>query len=177
MFVFVFQFKKGGPIIAVQVENEYGSYSKDSNYMLFVKEVTRCLWCMPCLFINVKTLKLINYWLSSFLKALQSHGISELLLTSDKHSTLKSGGVSGGTVQIFVQAHTNRHTHVDTHAHTLSCVLLFCSHQLSKAAETEPERHPGPVCCSGLYHLMFLHLQPVQDTMCLILQVFFKFFF
>lgn len=39
IFVFVFQFKKGGPIIAVQVENEYGSYSKDRNYMPFIKEV------------------------------------------------------------------------------------------------------------------------------------------
>uniref|UniRef100_A0A669DPI4 Beta-galactosidase-1-like protein 2 n=1 Tax=Oreochromis niloticus TaxID=8128 RepID=A0A669DPI4_ORENI len=56
------QFKKGGPIIAVQVENEYGSFGKDQSYMLFIKE------------------------------ALQSRGISELLLTSDKHNTLKSGG-------------------------------------------------------------------------------------
>lgn len=35
----VFQFKKGGPIIAVQVENEYGSFAKDQSYMLFIKEV------------------------------------------------------------------------------------------------------------------------------------------
>lgn len=35
----VFQFKKGGPIIAVQVENEYGSFAKDESYMLFIKEV------------------------------------------------------------------------------------------------------------------------------------------
>uniref|UniRef100_A0A672HA00 Beta-galactosidase-1-like protein 2 n=1 Tax=Salarias fasciatus TaxID=181472 RepID=A0A672HA00_SALFA len=62
------QFKKGGPIIAVQVENEYGSYAKDQSYMLS-------------------------------LKALQSRGISELLLTSDNHNTLKSGGVEGGTLQ------------------------------------------------------------------------------
>ncbi|XP_030294242.1 beta-galactosidase-1-like protein 2 [Sparus aurata] len=59
------QFKKGGPIIAVQVENEYGSFAKDESYMLFIKE------------------------------ALQSRGISELLLTSDNHNTLKSGGVDG----------------------------------------------------------------------------------
>uniref|UniRef100_A0AAX7T5B0 Beta-galactosidase n=1 Tax=Astatotilapia calliptera TaxID=8154 RepID=A0AAX7T5B0_ASTCA len=57
------QFKKGGPIIAVQVENEYGSFAKDQSYMLFIKE------------------------------ALQSRGISELLLTSDKHKTLKSGAL------------------------------------------------------------------------------------
>ncbi|XP_029374815.1 beta-galactosidase-1-like protein 2 [Echeneis naucrates] len=59
------QFKKGGPIIAVQVENEYGSYAKDGSYMLFIKE------------------------------ALQSRGINELLLTSDNHNTLRSGGVEG----------------------------------------------------------------------------------
>uniref|UniRef100_A0A8C4EPV5 Beta-galactosidase n=1 Tax=Dicentrarchus labrax TaxID=13489 RepID=A0A8C4EPV5_DICLA len=59
------QFKKGGPIIAVQVENEYGSFAKDESYMLFIKE------------------------------ALQSRGISELLFTSDNHNTLKSGGVEG----------------------------------------------------------------------------------
>lgn len=33
------QYKKGGPIIAVQVENEYGSYAKDPNYMAYVKMV------------------------------------------------------------------------------------------------------------------------------------------
>lgn len=40
MFAFVSQFKKGGPIIAVQVENGYGSFAKDESYMLFIKEVT-----------------------------------------------------------------------------------------------------------------------------------------
>uniref|UniRef100_A0A665W4F9 Beta-galactosidase n=1 Tax=Echeneis naucrates TaxID=173247 RepID=A0A665W4F9_ECHNA len=67
------QFKKGGPIIAVQVENEYGSYAKDGSYMLFIKE------------------------------ALQSRGINELLLTSDNHNTLRSGGVEGGTVSAKLQ--------------------------------------------------------------------------
>uniref|UniRef100_A0A8C5EWW3 Beta-galactosidase-1-like protein 2 n=1 Tax=Gouania willdenowi TaxID=441366 RepID=A0A8C5EWW3_GOUWI len=62
------QFKKGGPIIAVQVENEYGSFAKDQSYMIFIKE------------------------------ALQSRGISELLLTSDNHNTLKSGGVDGDMI-------------------------------------------------------------------------------
>ncbi len=33
------QYSKGGPIIAVQVENEYGSYAKDQEYMPFIKEV------------------------------------------------------------------------------------------------------------------------------------------
>lgn len=33
------QYKKGGPIIAVQVENEYGSYAKDPDYMTYVKKV------------------------------------------------------------------------------------------------------------------------------------------
>ncbi|XP_034008600.1 beta-galactosidase-1-like protein 2 [Trematomus bernacchii] len=67
------QFKKGGPIIAVQVENEYGSYAKDESYMLFIKE------------------------------ALQSRGISELLLTSDNHNTLKSGGVDGAIRSVKLQ--------------------------------------------------------------------------
>ncbi|XP_074466680.1 beta-galactosidase-1-like protein 2 [Sebastes fasciatus] len=67
------QFKKGGPIIAVQVENEYGSFAKDESYMLFIKE------------------------------ALQSKGISELLLTSDNHNTLKSGGVDGAIRSVKLQ--------------------------------------------------------------------------
>lgn len=33
------QYSQGGPIIAVQVENEYGSYAKDDKYMPFIKEV------------------------------------------------------------------------------------------------------------------------------------------
>ncbi|KAM9385248.1 LOW QUALITY PROTEIN: beta-galactosidase-1-like protein 2 [Pholidichthys leucotaenia] len=67
------QFKKGGPIIAVQVENEYGSYDQDQSYMLFIKE------------------------------ALQSRGISELLITSDRHNTLKSGGVDGAIRTLKLQ--------------------------------------------------------------------------
>ncbi|XP_037603676.1 beta-galactosidase-1-like protein 2 [Sebastes umbrosus] len=67
------QFKKGGPIIAVQVENKYGSFAKDESYMLFIKE------------------------------ALQSRGISELLLTSDNHNTLKSGGVDGAIRSVKLQ--------------------------------------------------------------------------
>uniref|UniRef100_A0A3B3VQC3 Beta-galactosidase n=1 Tax=Poecilia latipinna TaxID=48699 RepID=A0A3B3VQC3_9TELE len=62
-----FQFNKGGPIIAVQIENEYGSFAKDQRYMLFIKE------------------------------ALQSRGISEVFLTSDNINSFKSGGVDGGT--------------------------------------------------------------------------------
>uniref|UniRef100_A0AAQ4Q0E0 Beta-galactosidase n=1 Tax=Gasterosteus aculeatus aculeatus TaxID=481459 RepID=A0AAQ4Q0E0_GASAC len=67
------QFKKGGPIIAVQVENEYGSFAKDDSYMIFIKE------------------------------ALQSKGISELLLTSDYTKTLKSGGVDGAIRSLKLQ--------------------------------------------------------------------------
>ncbi|XP_061817802.2 beta-galactosidase-1-like protein 2 isoform X1 [Nerophis lumbriciformis] len=67
------QYKKGGPIIAVQLENEYGSFAKDEHYMHFIKE------------------------------ALQSRGISELLLTSDSHNTLKSGGVDGAIRTLKLQ--------------------------------------------------------------------------
>uniref|UniRef100_A0A8C4EKI1 Beta-galactosidase n=1 Tax=Dicentrarchus labrax TaxID=13489 RepID=A0A8C4EKI1_DICLA len=63
------QYSKGGPIIAVQVENEYGSYAKDKEYMPFIKE------------------------------ALLSRGVTELLLTSDNKEGLKLGGVKGGIPQ------------------------------------------------------------------------------
>ncbi|MEQ2292888.1 hypothetical protein AMECASPLE_027427 [Ameca splendens] len=67
------QFKKGGPIIAVQVENEYESFAKDQGYMLFIKE------------------------------ALQSRGINELLLTSHNTNTLKSGSVDGVIQSVKLQ--------------------------------------------------------------------------
>ncbi|KAM6906952.1 LOW QUALITY PROTEIN: beta-galactosidase-1-like protein 2 [Xenentodon cancila] len=73
------QFKKGGPIIAVQVENEYGSFAGDQSYMLFIKE------------------------------ALQSRGIRELLLTSDNHKTLKLGGVDGALKSVKLQKLNPRH--------------------------------------------------------------------
>ncbi|XP_060765461.1 beta-galactosidase-1-like protein 2 [Neoarius graeffei] len=59
------QFRKGGPIIGMQVEHEYGSYAVDEDYMAFLKE------------------------------AIESRGISELLFTSDTHEGLKTGGLSG----------------------------------------------------------------------------------
>ncbi|XP_028319765.1 beta-galactosidase-1-like protein 2 isoform X2 [Gouania willdenowi] len=67
------QYSKGGPIIAVQVENEYGSYAKDEAYMPFIKE------------------------------ALLSRGITELLLTSDNKAGLKAGGVKGALETINFQ--------------------------------------------------------------------------
>ncbi|CAJ1065847.1 beta-galactosidase-1-like protein 2 [Xyrichtys novacula] len=60
------QYSKGGPIIAVQVENEYGTYAKDEAYMPFIKE------------------------------ALLSRGITEQLLTSDNKEGLTLGAVKGG---------------------------------------------------------------------------------
>ncbi|XP_029337786.1 beta-galactosidase-1-like protein 2 isoform X1 [Mus caroli] len=60
------QYKHGGPIIAVQVENEYGSYNKDRAYMPYIK------------------------------KALEDRGIVEMLLTSDNKDGLEKGVVDGG---------------------------------------------------------------------------------
>ncbi|XP_054951104.1 beta-galactosidase-1-like protein 2 isoform X2 [Pan paniscus] len=71
------QYKRGGPIIAVQVENEYGSYNKDPAYMPYVK------------------------------KALEDRGIVELLLTSDNKDGLSKGIVQGEvlkTVSAIVDA-------------------------------------------------------------------------
>ncbi|XP_008852420.1 beta-galactosidase-1-like protein 2 [Nannospalax galili] len=56
-----FQYKKGGPIIAMQVENEYGSYHMDRKYMSYVKT------------------------------ALVSRGITELLMTADDGLELRRG--------------------------------------------------------------------------------------
>ncbi|XP_071372742.1 beta-galactosidase-1-like protein 2 [Centroberyx affinis] len=66
-------FEEGGPIIAVQVENEYGSYAKDEKYMPFIKT------------------------------CLQSRGINELLLTSDNWEGLRYGGVEGVLKTINLQ--------------------------------------------------------------------------
>lgn len=60
-----FQYRKGGPIIAVQVENEYGSYAKDSNYMEYIKT------------------------------ALLKRGIVEMLMTCDNKDGLSSGSIEG----------------------------------------------------------------------------------
>ncbi|XP_038123835.1 beta-galactosidase-1-like protein 2 isoform X1 [Cyprinodon tularosa] len=68
-----YQYSQGGPIIAVQVENEYGSYATDDKYMPFVQE------------------------------ALLSRGITELLLTSDNKDGLKLGGVKGALETINFQ--------------------------------------------------------------------------
>ncbi|CAH2320505.1 beta-galactosidase-1 2 isoform X1 [Pelobates cultripes] len=67
------QYSRGGPIIAVQVENEYGSYAKDANYMEFIKT------------------------------ALVRRGIEELLLTSDNKDGLSSGTVEGVLATINFQ--------------------------------------------------------------------------
>ncbi|XP_076592230.1 beta-galactosidase-1-like protein 2 isoform X2 [Chaetodon auriga] len=67
------QYSKGGPVIAVQVENEYGSYAKDKEYMPFIKE------------------------------ALLSRGVTELLLTSDNKDGLTLGGVKGALETINFQ--------------------------------------------------------------------------
>uniref|UniRef100_A0A8D1U7J8 Beta-galactosidase n=1 Tax=Sus scrofa TaxID=9823 RepID=A0A8D1U7J8_PIG len=68
------QYKNGGPIIAVQVENEYGSYNKDPAYMPYIK------------------------------KALEDRGIVELLLTSDNEDGLSKGTVDGVLATINLQS-------------------------------------------------------------------------
>ncbi|XP_073339077.1 beta-galactosidase-1-like protein 2 [Pagrus major] len=78
------QYSKGGPIIAVQVENEYGSYAQDEGYMAFIKE------------------------------ALLSRGVTELLLTSDNKDGLKLGGVKGVLETInFQKLNQNEIKHLD----------------------------------------------------------------
>ncbi|CAN9511539.1 unnamed protein product [Ophioblennius macclurei] len=66
-------FEEGGPIIAVQVENEYGSYATDVKYMPFIKN------------------------------CLQSRGVNELLLTSDNWEGLRYEGMEGVLKTINLQ--------------------------------------------------------------------------
>ncbi|CAK6440362.1 unnamed protein product [Pipistrellus nathusii] len=68
------QYKHGGPIIAVQVENEYGSYNKDPAYLPYVK------------------------------KALEDRGTVELLLTSDNKDGLSNGVIDGVLATINLQS-------------------------------------------------------------------------
>ncbi|XP_031201172.1 beta-galactosidase-1-like protein 3 isoform X2 [Mastomys coucha] len=64
------QYRHGGPVIAVQVENEYGSFKKDRKYMDYMK------------------------------KALLKRGIVELLLTSDDKDGIQTGSVDGALTTI-----------------------------------------------------------------------------
>ncbi|XP_045412506.1 beta-galactosidase-1-like protein 3 isoform X2 [Lemur catta] len=59
------QYCRGGPVIAVQVENEYGSFNKDRNYMPYLH------------------------------KTLLQRGIVELLLTSDSETDVLKGHIKG----------------------------------------------------------------------------------
>ncbi|XP_058049979.1 beta-galactosidase-1-like protein 2 isoform X2 [Ahaetulla prasina] len=67
------QYKNGGPIIAMQVENEYGSYAQDQNYMAYIKQ------------------------------ALLSRNVVELLVTSDNKDGLSAGTVEGALATINFQ--------------------------------------------------------------------------
>ncbi|KAM6157580.1 beta-galactosidase-1-like protein 2 [Rhynchocyon petersi] len=73
------QYKLGGPIIAVQVENEYGSYNKDPAYMPYIK------------------------------KALEDRGIVELLMTSDNKDGLSKGVIQGVLATINLQSQQELH--------------------------------------------------------------------
>ncbi|XP_057623204.1 beta-galactosidase-1-like protein 3 isoform X1 [Chionomys nivalis] len=68
------QYHHGGPVIAVQVENEYGSFSKDGSYMEYIK------------------------------KALLKRGIVEFLLTSDNDSGIETGSVEGALATLNMPA-------------------------------------------------------------------------
>ncbi|XP_068936224.1 beta-galactosidase-1-like protein 2 [Petaurus breviceps papuanus] len=69
------QYTQGAPIIAVQVENEYGSYDKDPNYMPYIK------------------------------RALLKRGIVELLMTSDNKDGLRKSKLKGGGFPVSSACH------------------------------------------------------------------------
>uniref|UniRef100_A0A665UMM5 Beta-galactosidase n=1 Tax=Echeneis naucrates TaxID=173247 RepID=A0A665UMM5_ECHNA len=66
-------YEEGGPVIAVQVENEYGSFAKDGKYIPLIKN------------------------------CLQTRGINELLLTSDNWEGLRYAAVEGVLKTINLQ--------------------------------------------------------------------------
>ncbi|XP_050016028.1 beta-galactosidase-1-like protein 3 isoform X2 [Alexandromys fortis] len=68
------QYHHGGPVIAFQVENEYGSFSKDGSYMEYIKE------------------------------ALLKRGIVEFLLTSDNDNGIGTGSVEGALATLNMAA-------------------------------------------------------------------------
>ncbi|XP_042707860.1 beta-galactosidase-1-like protein 2 isoform X2 [Chrysemys picta bellii] len=78
------QYKKGGPIIAVQVENEYGSYAKDPQYLTYIKT------------------------------ALLDRGIVELLMTSDNRDGLSAGYVEGVLATLNFQKDSSFLDYLDT---------------------------------------------------------------
>ncbi|XP_027435968.1 beta-galactosidase-1-like protein 3 isoform X1 [Zalophus californianus] len=63
------QYHRGGPVIAVQVENEYGSFAKDKDYMPYVQKFSQ--------------------------QALLERGIVELLMTSDDTENVLKGHIKG----------------------------------------------------------------------------------
>ena len=74
-----YQYRKGnGPIIAFQVENEFGSFSSDNTYMTFLR------------------------------RQFQAHGIEEILLTSDGSLGLRNGSVSGALMTVNFMGNAKR---------------------------------------------------------------------
>ncbi|ELK17922.1 Beta-galactosidase-1-like protein 3 [Pteropus alecto] len=71
------QYRQGGPIIAVQVENEYGSFDKDKYYMPYIQQ------------------------------ALLKRGIVELLLTSDAKTEVLKGYIKGVLAAINIEKFQN----------------------------------------------------------------------
>lgn len=74
------QYNRGGPIIAFQVENEYGSFSDSTAYLEFIKE------------------------------AMVTRGVTELLMTSDnQRSSMERGRVPGVLITANFQDNVDRH--------------------------------------------------------------------
>uniref|UniRef100_A0A8C7BQ45 Beta-galactosidase n=1 Tax=Neovison vison TaxID=452646 RepID=A0A8C7BQ45_NEOVI len=83
------QYGKGGPIIAVQVENEYGSYRRDNRYMSYIKKVSAPFsflhvyiflssFCYPIL-MTVYTASSLDGWGTA------PHSVNSHLLMRDVH--------------------------------------------------------------------------------------------
>uniref|UniRef100_A0A8C7C4D8 Beta-galactosidase n=1 Tax=Neovison vison TaxID=452646 RepID=A0A8C7C4D8_NEOVI len=92
------QYGKGGPIIAVQVENEYGSYRRDNRYMSYIK------------------------------KALITRGIKVLLMTADNGDELTRGHLKQGTISLYSFSCTSEFEHSIPQRSINSPKLCFLPH-------------------------------------------------
>lgn len=82
----------------MQVENEYGSFAKDSNYMPFIKEVSvpPAAVSFVCTSRAPRLCSINSQRLFHIFECLQTRGIKELLLTSDNWEGLRYEGMEGG---------------------------------------------------------------------------------
>ncbi|XP_007946925.1 beta-galactosidase-1-like protein 2 [Orycteropus afer afer] len=110
------QYHNGGPIIAVQVENEYGSYYKDKRYMRYIKRalVERNIQVLLMTADNgqevtkghlrnvLATLHMKNIYKETYQKLFLFQGLSPMLMTVYTASSFDTWGLIRHTLDLHV---------------------------------------------------------------------------